>query len=137
MEAGGGAFDHLAIDAAGFGADDLGDHDQLFVHLEHAARDEDFGAGEVPDLGGGVGGDGAGQAQLLLAQDLLEFGALDGDDLRLCREVRVDERGDFRPEVAHRLVLGLEVEDGDGEDVGWCRRGPAAPLLRAAGQRRS
>ena len=115
MEAGRRSFHQLAIDAAGLGADDLGDNHEFLVGLEHAAGDEHLGAGQVADLGGGVGRDRAGEAEFLFAQHLFQFGALDGDDLRLGGEVGVEERGDLGTEVADGFVLRLEVEDGDGE----------------------
>ena len=70
-----------------------------------------------PTLAARLGRDRAGEAEFLLAQHLFQFGALDGDDLRLSREVGVEERGDLGAEVAHGFVLGLEVEDGDSEKV--------------------
>ena len=56
--------------------------------------------------------------KLLFAQNLFQFRALDGDQLRLGGKVGVDQRGDFWAEVAHGFVLRFKIEDGDGENVG-------------------
>jgi hypothetical protein len=111
------AFDHFAIDAAGFRADDLGDDHGVLVHFEHAAGDEHLGAGQLANFGSGVGADGAREAEFLFAQDLLQLGAFHGDEGRFGGQGGVDKGGNCRPEIAHGFVSRFEVEDGDGEDV--------------------
>ena len=44
------AVDHFAINPAGFRADDFGHDDGLFIRLEDAPGDENFGAGQIGRL---------------------------------------------------------------------------------------
>lgn len=111
----GEGFGRFAEDAAGFGAHDFGDSGDVFVEFEDAAGDEDFGAGELADFGGGVGGDCAGGAELLFAEDFVEFGAFDGDDVVGGGKGGLKEGADFGSGVAEGFFFGFEIENGDGE----------------------
>ena len=85
-----------------------------------------FAPVRLPDLGGAIGADRAGKAKLLFAEDFLQFRALDGDELRIGGEVGVDERGDFRAEVAHGFVPRFKIENGDSENIRALRAGHSA-----------
>src|ERR1035438_7197860 len=56
-----------------FRADDLGHNERLVLYLERAARDKHLRAGELSHLRGTGWADRAGQAELLFAQNLLQF----------------------------------------------------------------
>src|SRR5579862_4344362 len=111
------AFDEFTVNPAGLGADDFGDDEQFTVGFEDAPGDEHFGAGQLADFGGGILADVAGQAEFVFAEDFLEFGPLDGDDLRFGGKVGVDEGGHLGTEIADGFVSGLEIKDGDGKNV--------------------
>ena len=75
----------------------------------------------MPELGSRLGRDGAGQAQLVFPQHLGQLGALDRHQFGPGGQLRIEQARDLGAQVVGGIVLGLEIEDGHGENL-WFDR---------------
>src|SRR2546428_8118469 len=65
----------------------------------------------MPHLGRCLSRNGAGQAEFLLTEGFLQLGALDEDQVRIDRQMGVEQGGDLRAEVPYGFLPRFKIKN--------------------------